>query len=147
MSLGWSAMGNPKRTRLAAYAVIVTDGSLLLVRIASRSDGAGRWTLPGGGLDWGEHPDDGLLRELKEETGLTPSSFQLAGINSHVFDESDTRAGLHAIRFLYHCEAAGEPHITEVDGSVDLVRWVPMEQVSTLDTVHLVSVGLDTTGH
>ena len=30
----------------------------------------GWWELPGGGLDWGENPIDGLRREIKEEMGL-----------------------------------------------------------------------------
>jgi len=30
----------------------------------------GLWELPGGGLDWGENPQDGLSREIEEEMGL-----------------------------------------------------------------------------
>ena len=30
----------------------------------------GKWELPGGGLDWGEWPQEGLRREIKEETGI-----------------------------------------------------------------------------
>ncbi len=31
----------------------------------------GKWELPGGGLDWGESPEEGIRREIKEEMGLT----------------------------------------------------------------------------
>lgn len=34
----------------------------------------GLWELPGGGLDWGENPQDGLRREIKEEMGLSVTS-------------------------------------------------------------------------
>ncbi|MGH8924396.1 MAG: NUDIX hydrolase [Acidimicrobiia bacterium] len=38
-------------------------------RISESEVEAGYWTLPGGGLDWGEDPSDGLRREFFEETG------------------------------------------------------------------------------
>ena len=46
-------------------------GRLLLARL-SEGEGpdAGLWTLPGGGVLWGEHPDQAVFREMEEETGL-----------------------------------------------------------------------------
>ncbi|HEX6656334.1 MAG TPA: NUDIX domain-containing protein [Candidatus Limnocylindria bacterium] len=44
-------------TRVAAYALCVEDGRILLCRIAPGYwSGVGAWTLPGGGLDFGESP-------------------------------------------------------------------------------------------
>jgi len=43
-----------------------TEGRVLLLREAD-----GSWELPGGGLEHGERPQDGLKREIAEETGLT----------------------------------------------------------------------------
>lgn len=37
---------------------------MLLCRIAPGEADSGRWTLPGGGLEFGEDPADGVLREL-----------------------------------------------------------------------------------
>src|SRR3546814_20303752 len=50
-------------------ALIVSDEGLLLVQ-NRRRNGAHDWTPPGGVIDEGESPIDGLTREVREETGL-----------------------------------------------------------------------------
>lgn len=51
----------PKRQRVAAYGLVHRDGKVLLSRLAPRVRFRG-WTLPGGGVDHGEHPRDALRR-------------------------------------------------------------------------------------
>jgi NAD+ diphosphatase len=53
----------------AVQGLVERDGRLLLARRAI-DPGRGMWDIPGGILDEGEHPEDGLRRELREETGL-----------------------------------------------------------------------------
>ena len=132
-----------RRTRLAAYAVSITDGAVLLARIARGYPGESRWTLPGGGVEWGEHPEETLVREVHEETGFSVTRFSLLGINSRVFAASRHHAGLHAVRMLYDVPLAGEPSVTEVDGSVDAAVWMPLDDVEVANTVELVRVGLE----
>jgi len=58
--------------RIAVKAFIVNDkGELLLIkRRGSDPHKPGVWEIPGGRLELGENPFDGLKRETKEETGL-----------------------------------------------------------------------------
>jgi ADP-ribose pyrophosphatase YjhB (NUDIX family) len=60
----------------ASALCVDEDGRALLGRRA-HEPARGRWDIPGGFLEEGEHPLDGLRRELLEETGLTvePTSF------------------------------------------------------------------------
>lgn len=53
--------------RLSVKALIFdeTRTKFLLVQ-----EDNGKWELPGGGLDWGETPQAGVIREIKEEMGL-----------------------------------------------------------------------------
>ena len=61
-----SALRNAKR---CASAVIVREGRVLLGRRAGEP-GRGQWDIPGGFLNPWEHPADGAMREVREETGL-----------------------------------------------------------------------------
>ncbi len=54
-------------------------------RLADHVSGAARWTLPGGGLDHGETVEQGLRRELHEETGLPCAAQRLLGVSSTHF--------------------------------------------------------------
>ncbi|HEV2126341.1 MAG TPA: NUDIX domain-containing protein [Chloroflexota bacterium] len=79
------------RTYVGAYAVCVRDERILLARLVAGVMDAGMWTLPGGGLNWGEDPAVGVLRELEEETGLTGTITGILGIYSRSFLRSPER--------------------------------------------------------
>jgi ADP-ribose pyrophosphatase YjhB (NUDIX family) len=126
--------------RVGAYA-IVTDGSsrILLCRIAPGYPAAGRWTLPGGGVDHGEHPDAAVLRELREETGLEGIRGPVARIWSGLIEKPMSRPGpLHWIAILYRVSAELGPLRLEQDGSTDQCAWFTPEQIAGIDHVDLV---------
>jgi len=54
--------------RVVTKALYVRDGKILLTKEAPEL--SNQWELPGGGLDHGEDPRDGLIREIKEELNL-----------------------------------------------------------------------------
>jgi 8-oxo-dGTP pyrophosphatase MutT (NUDIX family) len=57
--------------RQAIRAILLTpEDEVLLLRIHPPEGGDSFWVTPGGGLEPGESPEDGLRRELKEELGL-----------------------------------------------------------------------------
>lgn len=131
-----------RRTRLAAYVVAVTDGAILLSRIARGYPGAGSWTLPGGGIEWGEHPEAALRREVYEETGIHLDEVAFIGIDSQVYTGTDTHPPVHAVRMLYRADVRGDPTVVEVDGSVDAAMWVPLGGMADIPTVQLVRAAL-----
>ena len=59
-------------TRVAAYGLLVENNAILLCRISPQlPQYAGQWTLPGGGLDFGEHPWTIEQRALIVATAIT----------------------------------------------------------------------------
>lgn len=124
-------------TRVSAYAVCVDESArLLLVRIAPGGSVGfdGWWTLPGGGLEHGEDPRDGALRELTEETGLTGEVSELLEVDSwhtHFTNLAGEHQDYHGIRILYRCRVLGGELRDEVDGSTDTCRWFTAEELAT----------------
>ena len=58
-------------TRVAAYGLVTQDDEILLCRISEQFPAmTGRWTLPGGGIEWRENPVAAMIREVEEETGV-----------------------------------------------------------------------------
>jgi 8-oxo-dGTP diphosphatase len=120
-----------RRQRVAAYAVVIRDGHLLLSRLAEYLAPTERWTLPGGGIDFGEHPRDAVVREVYEETGLRAEVGEHAWIDSALIVGSDGRER-HAVRVVYDGWVGAdspEPRVVEADGSTVDARWHRLDDV------------------
>ena len=132
------------RTRVAAYAVTCDDeGRLLLCHIAPSVGVGDIWTLPGGGLEFGEPPQVAVLRELAEETGYTGELDGLLGVSDRVFQGEDGTERLHAIRILYRVTIVGGELRDEPDGSTDTCRWFVPSEARTLRLGELARHALD----
>lgn len=128
--------GLPQRQRVAAYAVIVRSGEILLSRLAPSISEDELWTLPGGGIDYGEHPADAVVREVHEETGLdcVLGSPLWVGSAHRVVDASTDPRELHSVRIVYDAWVPADspqPQVVEIDGSTVDARWVPLADVAT----------------
>lgn len=128
-----------RRTRVAAYAVITrgtdTGREILLSRLApellDRPDSE-MWTLPGGGVEFGEDPRDAVIREIHEETGLQASVGERAVIDSVRRPASVSGTDMHSIRIVYDGWVPADspdPQVVEVDGSTVDARWLRLADV------------------
>ncbi|MFC8731733.1 NUDIX hydrolase [Luteimicrobium sp. NPDC057192] len=129
------------RIRVAAYAVVLDpDGRQLLSHWNER--GRSGWTLPGGGLEFGEHPTETVVREVREETGYDVEVGELLGIDTAVFPPErlvDPSGGaMQALRILYRAAVVGGTLTPEADGSSDDAGWFTQAEVDALDRVSSV---------
>ena len=132
-------------TRISAHALVLDDDRrILLCRIASHIDAAGHWTLPGGGLEFGETPEAGALREVEEESGLTVELAGLAGTFNAVVDRPPERGGpMHWVSILYRARATGGELRDELENSTDTCAWFAEAEARVLPLVRLSVEGLD----
>lgn len=140
-----SAPDNP-RVYNGAYGLCRDpSGHLLLVHISDGLD-KGLWTLPGGGIEWGEHPDDAVIRELEEETGITDvRSLQFAALYSHKYLRSENRPfdSVHHIGIIYDLTLGHFELRCEQNGSTDRCEWFTESQVRQLPLVPIVEFAVD----
>lgn len=133
-------------TRIAAYGLILKDEQILLCRLSrTLTHDAGYWTLPGGGLEFGEDPATAMRREVHEETGLIVKAGAIAGIDS--FTTHEPKRAFHSLRIIYHTAVVGGVLRPEANGSTDLCAWWTLEQTHHLPLVDLVKTGLKLAFH
>ena len=119
---------------------------MLLARNSNASEFPGLWTLPGGGVEQGEHPDDAVVRELAEETGQHGRLVELMGVLSHRDAASLGPEGYpidwHGVRAFYRVivDAPTEVTIHDVGGSTSEARWMPIKEVAALGEDQLTEV-------
>ena len=135
----------PGRTRLGGYALCTDERRVLLARLSAIEVDAGAWTLPGGGIDFGEHPDAAVIRELREETGYVGEIEAIAGVFSHVYRRSRAAQGqdLHFLGILYHVRIVGGALRDELDGTTDTARWMSPAEIAEVRLVEIARYGVE----
>jgi 8-oxo-dGTP diphosphatase len=89
-----------KLVLVAACALVDTDGRVLLAQRPQGKTMAGLWEFPGGKIEDGERPEQTLIRELKEELGITVSEACLAPLTfaSHSYPDFQLLMPLYVCR-------------------------------------------------
>lgn len=132
--------GVPQRVRIGSYAWAERDGAVLLCRMREGNVMAGHWTMPGGGVSFGEDPVHALGRELEEETGLSGVVGQLLGVRSALLQPEETVSHhrIHTVGILYRLEVTGGELRHEMGGSTDMAAWIPLEDLDSVPRLGLL---------
>jgi 8-oxo-dGTP diphosphatase len=97
---------------------ILPDGRIVLIR--RRDDG--RWSLPGGMVDWGEDIPNTVRRELMEETGLDLVKIRrLVG----VYSAPDRDPRIHSICVVVEAEVQGTMEVKDTLEVMEIQAFSP----------------------
>ncbi len=129
LQFGRAQPGVDYRDRPAAFGVVERDGRVAVVFVIRR-DGQ-YFDLPGGGIDPGETPEQAVVREFGEETGLRVAPVRVLGRASQFMRQEDgspanNRSTLFEARWV-----AAAPEL-KVEEDHELQWLEPLEAISTL---------------
>ncbi len=115
------------KSSLTTLCYLERDGNYLMMhRIKKEHDiNEGKWIGIGGHFEPGESPEECLLREAKEETGLTLTSWRFRGLVTFTSDDSPTE-----YMCLYTADA-WEGELLE-DCREGILKWIPKKEVTNL---------------
>ena len=129
--------------RAAAYVVCRDDQRrILLTRFyAEDNPDSGRWTMPGGGMEWVETPEQTALRELEEETGLGARLGEVVGVFSRWYTAQESARGEagHVIGIVYEAiNVTGELRTSFDPGTTDAAAWFSMDEARSVPRAGVV---------
>jgi ADP-ribose pyrophosphatase YjhB (NUDIX family) len=134
----------PDSPLVGVGAVIVDQSRVLLIRRGTPPL-LGEWSLPGGVLECGETLRDAVVREAREETGLTVETGEMLGVYERVIRDDARRVRYHYVLIDFLCRAVGGDLKAGSDAAD--VRWFTREELPALnlafDADDVVRKGLD----
>jgi len=115
-----------------AYGIAWRDNEVLMVRAARKNGTTSLWWLPGGGIEFGETPQETVEREFLEETGITIANPQLLDVVSDRYKRPNGDL-VHNIRIIYTVDYVSGDVTSELNGTTDLARWMSLEDLASVE--------------
>jgi len=118
-----TAAGPRARKLVVAGLIVGGDGRILITQRRADQSLGGRWEFPGGKVEPGEAPVDALIRELREEIGVTVAVGRIWDVLFHAYPDFDL------VMLVYVCRIVeGSPGAVEVAdlawvAAGDLAAW------------------------
>jgi ADP-ribose pyrophosphatase YjhB (NUDIX family) len=123
--------------RVAAYAIVRSQRGVLGTQCSDRTAIPGLWQLPGGGLEQGETPSEGVMREIMEESSQRVRISRLIDVQSDHWigrSPSGVLEDFQALRIIYTavCADPTDPLVLDVGGTTMAASWVPVPRWRSL---------------
>jgi 8-oxo-dGTP diphosphatase len=122
------------KQKILVTAIIVKDNKILLQR---RTDDLethkGKWTTPSGTVKINEHPQDAIIREVKEELDV---DIEIISVIPSIDSFPNHKDKYHLVYLSYLCKIMnGEPTNIDQDGDVSELKWCDVSKIYNEDLI------------
>jgi 8-oxo-dGTP diphosphatase len=134
--------GNQLRTRV--NGILIEDEKILMIKhLMGKSKVL--WSVPGGGMHFGQNASQNLKREFSEETGLDIE------VKAYLFTHEYLAAPLHAMEHFFSVEKIGgnlvlgsDPELNPASQIIEEVKWMSMNEIRSLpnEALHQIFWGI-----
>lgn len=115
-----------KVQRVGVYGFILNhENKILLIKRAAHDSNPNLWELPGGGLNHGENPEGGTIREVLEETGLRVKICYPLAVTAKVSDRDTSK---HTIRISYLCRLIDKQPEVKLSAEHSEYTWNSLQE-------------------
>jgi 8-oxo-dGTP diphosphatase len=121
-----------QRRRIGVYGICRDGDRVLLVRRTAGALGGGDWEIPGGGINHGEDPRAGLVREFREETGLEITIDRLRLVRTDFLRYPSREQVIHLDRIIFDVAGAGGTLRSELGGSTDRAAYMTLAEAAAV---------------
>lgn len=121
-------MGKHDLFEVSQYIVVMNEGKILMLQASDLTRISGKWSFPGGHIDYGETVDESLKREVKEEANIDIEI--ISPIKTDVI--KDTYTTIFAAKYV-----SGEIKLSEEHSDY---RWVKIDEMKNMNLISNVLV-------
>jgi len=120
-----------KKIKILANGIIQKENKfLLLKRNLNDVDSPGEWEFPGGFIEFGEDPKEGIIREVKEETSLNVEIISIYKILSKEYEKPGKK--IHLIRIIYLLKTF-DKKVKLNEREHEDYKWLKKEEIKNLN--------------
>ena len=117
-----------KTQKVATSAFIYHEGKALIAqRAIDEPFLANHWENVGGGLEWAEHPEEGLIREVQEEAGLKVTIITPYHVHHYLHKDE----GVQIVEAAYICDPGKNP-VIKLSKEHQAHQWIRREELSEI---------------
>lgn len=122
------------KVRVRVCGVLIKENSILMLKHEGIGSGGYLWSPPGGGLEFEENAEETIVKEFKEETGLTVAVEHFLFTNEYRSDRHHAIELFFKVKYIDGEATLGsDPEVPEEEQILKEIKWLNFSEISEMN--------------